>query len=314
LDARAPVIAVVGCGRWGGNIVRDLVVLGCTVVAVDPVPKRRALADATGAARSVPVLGACGAVDGAVVAVPTSLHAAVTAEVLELGVPTFVEKPLTDDPSSAADLVVRGGDRLFVMHKWYYHPGVEALADLATVGRLGDLVGVTSERIGVEHDYPDADATWILGPHELTIGQRIIGTFPEPVAALADVTAYRAVGLEVICRTASQVWHRWSVSTRPLPIRRQIVVHGTRAVGILADPYARHVEIVAGDGALRSAAVELIDVSPEYPLLRELRTFRDHLRGGPPPPTTGVHGLVVECISRLRALAGLPPAGSAIRF
>jgi predicted dehydrogenase len=313
VSRRAPVIAVVGCGRWGSNIVRDLVALGCCVVAVDPVSERRRQAASAGAARSASTLDACGTLDGAVVAVPTTRHAVVTAEVLDLGVPTFVEKPLTDDPASAADLVARGGDRLFVMHKWHYHPGVEALAELATGGRFGQLIGLTSERIGVEHDYPDADATWILAPHEITIGQRILGTFPGPVAALADVTMDRAVGLDAVCRTESEVWHRWSVSTRPLPVRRQIVVRGTHAIGVLADPYARHVEVITGDGSRRRATVELVDISAEYPLARELRVFRDHLLGGPPPPTTGTDGLaVVECISRLRTLAGLPPTGSGI--
>lgn len=79
MSAGSPVVAVAGCGRWGTNIVRDLMSLGCSVIAVEPDSERRARADAAGVTRAVPTLADCGgAVDGAVVAVPTNLHAAVT--------------------------------------------------------------------------------------------------------------------------------------------------------------------------------------------------------------------------------------------
>ena len=41
---------------------------------------------------------------------------------------------MTDDLRGRARLVEHGADRLFVMHKWHYHPGIEALADLALAG------------------------------------------------------------------------------------------------------------------------------------------------------------------------------------
>ena len=72
------------------------------------------------------------ALDGAVVATTTSTHARVVEELLERGVPVFCEKPLTDDADAAARLAARAPDRLFVMDKWRYHPGVRrARRDLA---------------------------------------------------------------------------------------------------------------------------------------------------------------------------------------
>jgi hypothetical protein len=41
-------------------------------------------------------------------------------------------------------------------------------------------------------------------------------------------------------------------------------------------------------------------------LLRELRTFVEHLQGGPPPRSSAAEGaLVVSAIADLRSLAGL---------
>ena len=48
-------------------------------------------------------------------------------------------------------------------------------------------------------------------------------------------------------------------------------------------------------------------MSPELPLLRELRAFLDHLDGGPPPRSSAAEGAaIVRTISELRLLAGLP--------
>jgi hypothetical protein len=51
---------------------------------------------------------------------------------------------------------------------------------------------------------------------------------------------------------------------------------------------------------------ELRPISQELPLLRELRTFVEHLQGGPPPRSSAAEGaLVVSAIADLRRLAGL---------
>ena len=48
-------------------------------------------------------------------------------------------------------------------------------------------------------------------------------------------------------------------------------------------------------------------ISTELPLLRELRAFVEHLRGGPPPRSSAREGAeIVETIAELRSLAGLP--------
>jgi predicted dehydrogenase len=53
---------------------------------------------------------------------------------LPIGVPVYVEKPLTDDPESARRLADTAPDRLFVMDKWRHHDGIRALAAIAHTG------------------------------------------------------------------------------------------------------------------------------------------------------------------------------------
>ncbi len=303
------MIAVVGCGRWGRNIVRDLISLDCDVIAIDPSDDARVDALGLGASSAFAAMSEYpgdGALDGVVVAGPTRMHVRLAREALERDVPVFVEKPLTDDVASARVLVELGGDRLFVMHKWHYHPGIEALAEIANGGRLGRVHGVTSERVGEAKRSDDMDAIWLLGPHEVTIGSRILGSFPTRVEAVADVVGGRLSGLDCIARWDDDRWHRWTISTRPEPGRRRVVVHGAEGHAILPDAFATHVELSwSPDGA--TAREELVPIGQDQPLERELRSFRDHLLGGPPPPTTGSHGLaVITVLAEVRESAGLP--------
>ena len=57
---------------------------------------------------------------------------------------------------------------------------------------------------------------------------------------------------------------------------------------------------------VRGAEPERRPIDPEWPLLRELRAFVEHVRGGPPPRSSAAeHVEIVERLVALRALAGL---------
>jgi predicted dehydrogenase len=293
-----PRIGLVGFGRWGRNILRDLRALGCPVSVVvrgDPSPAKEA-----GASSTVSSIEQLRGVDGVVVSTPTSTHAEVTERVLDhLDGPVFVEKPLTDDPASARRLAERAPDRLFVMDKWRYHPGVEALRDLAKDGGVGRVRGLRTVRHqwGVHHR--DVDGIWILAPHEIAIVREILGSLPPPVAALGysvgpDATLSAVFG--------SDPWVSLEVSTVSNGYRREIALLGEQAVGILPDPYADHIEV----RRLASDEVRRIAISTELPLLRELRAFVEHVEGGPPPRSNAAEGAeAVATIAELRRLAGL---------
>ena len=123
-------VGLVGCGAWGRFILRDLVSLGCEVAVVARSERSSATAHEGGAAtRRRLDRRAARASTGSSSQRRRSTHAAVVEEALERGVPVFVEKPLTDDPDDADRLAAAAPERLFVMDKWRYHPGVELLGD-----------------------------------------------------------------------------------------------------------------------------------------------------------------------------------------
>ncbi len=298
-----PTVGLAGCGLWGRNILRDLLALDCTVVVADVDPARRREALEAGAAAVVAAPDSLPDVEGIVVATPATAHGAVVEGLLGRSVPIFCEKPLTTDVGSARRLADLGGGRLFVMHVWRYHPGVACLAALARSGELGPLLALHTERKNWTSPRTDTDAIWTLVPHDLSIAIAILGAIPPPRSAAVEMIDGRPVAMMALLGDAPFL--SIDCSTRYAEKRRAIRLHCRDGVAVLPDGESGHIEILrAGRGG--KLEVERRACAGEAPLMRELRLFVAHLRGGPPPPTDAAEGAaVVAAVAALRDLAGV---------
>jgi predicted dehydrogenase len=304
----SPRVALVGCGRWGRHVLRDLVALGCETVVVARSETSARTAIEGGAAAVVRSVGEIPEVAGAVVVTPTTTHAEVVDELVERDIPIYVEKPLTEDPRVAADLAARAPDRLFVMHKWRYHPGVEELGSIARGGELGAVSGVRTTRVGWGNPHGDVDGVWMLAPHDISILLEILGTIPEPRAARAETVGSLVTGL--VGLLGDDPWGAIEVSIAHSDRRREIRLICEDGVAVLADPYADHVLITRGElmGPDASPDTERRGISTALPLMRELRAFVEHLGGGDPPKSSAKEAVQeVAAIGLLRELAGVSP-------
>ncbi len=297
-------VGLVGCGAWGRLVLRDLVALGSDVTVAVRSPEGKAAAVEGGAVEVVDLVADLPEVEGIVVVTPVGTHAPVVESALERNVPIFVEKPLTNDLADADRLAVAAPDRLFVMDKWRYHPGVELLAAIARDGELGEVVGLRTSRLGWGNPH-DVDGVWVLAPHELSIGLEILGEVHAPRAAVADSVDGEAFGL--VGLLGHRPWHALEISTRSADRRREVSLVCESGVAVLPDAYSDAVRIYRGDATKTTPpAPELRPISGELPLLRELDAFLEHLDGGPPPRSSAAEGAaVVRAITELRALAGL---------
>jgi predicted dehydrogenase len=299
-------VGLVGVGAWGRLILRDLVSLGCrvTVVVRDETKHRDALeGGAVAAAARIEELPTDLA--GIVVATPTSTHGAVVEALLPRGVPLFVEKPLTNDAGHAAWLAELGPDRLFVMHKWRYHPGVELIGEIARSAELGPVVGLRTVRVGWGQSHGDVDAVWILAPDDLSIALEVLGTIPQPRSAVVETVKGIASGLVGIL--GDDPWFVFDSSTTHPVRRREVRLLCRDGIATLADAYDDYVLVTRGEiwGTI-TREEEARPISSEFPLLRELRAFVEHLDGGPPPRSSAAEGAAeVAAVERLRQLAQL---------
>ena len=283
-------IGLVGCGRWGKLIARDLVALGTDVVAVCRDDTTRANAQQAGVDRIVTSVAELGPVDGVVVATQTSAHSDAILEAAALKVPIFTEKPMTNNVEHARMLLETLGDRLFVMDKWRYHHGVLALREVGMSGRLGPIQGVTTSRVGGKLIYDDIDATWALLPHELVIGFEILGSIGLPRSASAVRNGTRIV--QMTAKLGDAPWHQLEVSSIGHNFARQIELVCELGQAWIPDPYADHIALREWEWPENQ--IEKIPVSIEMPLLAELAAFVAFVRGqGPPPKSSAAEGLVV---------------------
>ncbi|MCK6449727.1 MAG: Gfo/Idh/MocA family oxidoreductase [Alphaproteobacteria bacterium] len=300
-------IGLIGCGRWGRHILRDLLSLGASVSVVTRQADGAELLRA-GAAAVADSVAALPPVDGFVVATPTSTHAAVI-ESLPAGAPIFCEKPLCDDAGRARRLLEIARDRLFVMDKWRYHEGVLALAAVARAGELGPVLGLRTTRVGWGHDYADVDCVWTLLPHELGIAREILGRALPPRGAVADRNADGVLGMVAIMADAGGPWHVAEIGARSPERQRTVTLLCRDGSARLTDAYADHIELIPSppaNGKADALPPTKRPIAVTMPLLAELKVFVDHVRGGPPPKSAAAEGAAaVETIAALRRLAGI---------
>ncbi len=298
-------IGLIGCGRWGQFILRDLRSLGCEVSVVARSEMSFERAKQNDATRIVKNLIQMPKVDGFVVATPTVTHGEILEHLLTFDKPIFVEKPMTNAVSSAKKIADLGAGRVFVMDKWRYHAGILALAQLARSGELGAVLGLTTTRFGWGNPHLDTDAIWILAPHDLSIALEILGHIPEPLAAVVEVIS-EAVSWRALL--GKKPWLSMEVSARSKSWKRRFVLHCELGYAELDDSYDDFITIYRDQGNVRqqTPSAEQRFVGKNMPLLAELEEFVGFLRGGAAPKSGVQEGLlVVQTIAKLRILAGL---------
>lgn len=302
-------IGLAGCGRWGRLILRDLKALGCWVAVAAGSPESVANAQSAGADAIVATVDDLPPVDAAVVAVPTQFHGEVVLRLAGRGCPIFCEKPLAHDVAAARRIVETAGERVFVMDKWRYHPGVHALRDIAIGGELGPVQGLATVRVQWGSPHADVDAAWILLPHDLTIALEILGYLPAPLHAVAESDAEGLVAMSAWLSGPS--WLHCEIGIRSPQHWRNIELRCRDGVAVLGDAYDRHIAVLRSNlGARRGAPPEweLRPFVERMPLMAELDAFVTYVNGaGPAPRSTAAEGLrVVETIAELHRLA-CPP-------
>jgi hypothetical protein len=161
--------------------------------------------------------------------------------------------------------------------------------------------------LGWGNPHHEVDSVWVLAPHDLAIALEVLGAVLPARSAVAEHVNDVPVGLFAHC--GDSPWHAFEVSSRRRTEHRSALLLCRDGTAELADSYADHVIITRGQsGWVKSPpAAEQRALSNDMPLLSELRTFVQHLAGGPPPKSSVHEGAaIVRVLADLRRLAGLP--------
>lgn len=286
-------IGLIGCGAWGRHILRDLKACGAVVHVVAKSDSSRRNAAAHYADSIVEDVADLPTVDGYIVAAPSSMHASIIDGLLPTNRPIFTEKPMTTDVESAKRIVRQAGDRVFVMQKWRYHPGIERMRQEIASGALGEIVGIHIQRWGWGCPHRDVDAFWVLMPHDLSIVLHWLGRIPPLRSVRPSIAGAADLGVVAQLQDAGGPPITIDMSIAAPEHRRTFTIVGTQASLELRDSYDTAIRVRRGAPADPAARAETIEFGNDMPLMLEIRAFLGHLQGGPAPLSSAEEGLLI---------------------
>jgi predicted dehydrogenase len=287
--------AVIGVGHLGRHHARILASLpGITLAGVvDTNPDRATQVAAEhgtaafGAFREIP-----GKVDIVVVSVPTESHALVTMPLIDAGVHTLVEKPVTRTVAEADALIAAAktaGVVLAVGHSERFNPAV-----VAARPHVRDPRFIEVHRLGTFPDRSlDIDVVLDLMIHDLDL---ILSLVP------SEVEGVEAVGVPVLTPKVDIANARIRFANGCIanltasrisrdPVRKIRFFQRDSYVSI--DTASREVEmykLMPQSGALPKIDGGKLEVSGDEPLQKQLEDFIGAVRDGRAPAVTGEQG------------------------
>ncbi len=196
------VVAVLGCGYWGPNLIRNF--LQCpeieAVIACDPDEHRLDLVRRRFRwVRTTPRTSAVlndPAVEAIAIATPVALHYELASAALRRGKHVLVEKPLarcTAEASHLLALAEANGRILMVDHTFLFTDAVQKLKELVISGEVGEPLYFDSVRANLGLFQPDVNVIWDLAAHDAAI---LLYLIEEPPAAVSAVGVRHYYDLE----------------------------------------------------------------------------------------------------------------------
>jgi predicted dehydrogenase len=309
-----PHIALIGCGDWGKLILRDLKKLGCYVTVVT---KNSQIPSSLHADACIHNIDDLPVVDGIVIATETVSHAAVIKQVDKFNRPIFVEKPVVssiDEISIVKNAI--NADKIYVMDKWRYHPGIIKLAEIVEKKELGNLLSISTTRINWSNPHIDVDGSWILLPHDISIIQEIVKMRVQVLSSIATEWGAGVISLSAHLTTMTGIKCSVEISTCSPLKRREITIVCEQGVATLSGEYGNKLQVFSRNKhgvALEQARTELT-ISDEMPLYSELEAFVNFVAfDSQPPKSTLEDGIeTVELIQKMRTLAGVTKSGKLV--
>jgi UDP-2-acetamido-3-amino-2,3-dideoxy-glucuronate N-acetyltransferase len=311
-----PTIAVLGCGYWGKNLVRNFHALGALKVICDPAESGRAAARqmAPGIEIAEDYAGVLQNSDVSAVAIaaPASSHFRLVKCAFLAGKDVFVEKPLCLKIEEAKELVTLAESRqrvLMVGHLLQYHPCIQKLQALLATGELGKLHYVISNRLNLGKIRREENALWSFAPHDISVILSLAnGQVPEKIICSGGTYLNQGVADTTLTAMAFPGGLKAHVFVSWLnPFKEQkLTVIGSAGMAVFDDTKAWPEKLVVFRHYLlwqhgqiptpNNSHGEAVGVPESEPLRNECQHFVDCCRDRRIPRTDGHEGLRVLSI------------------
>lgn len=283
-------IAVVGCGHWGKNLVRNFRAIGALRAVCDPSEAGRAtaaeLAPEAEIHSDIEVVIEDPSIGAIALATPAETHCELAIRAMEAGKDVFVEKPLALTYGEGLKMEQRAAelDRiLMVGHLLEYHPAVLILREMIEKNELGRINYIYSNRLNFGKIRVEENALWSFAPHDIAVILRLIGELPLEVTSvggsyitpnLADVTVSN---LHFRTGVRAHVFVSW---LNPFKEQKLVVV-GDRKMAVFDDTlsdekltlYDQCVDFDGHSPVLQKGEATVVPISRDEPLRSECEHF-----------------------------------------
>jgi len=312
-------VAVVGCGYWGPNLIRNFSGLAdCQMKVICDLDIKRlnhlkALFPAVEISTSFKELVARQDVDALVIATSASTHYAMAKQSLLAGKHTFIEKPMATSSAECDELVQLAADRdltLMVGHTFLYSAPVRRIKQIIDAGEIGELRYISARRLNLGLFQRTINVTWDLAPHDISIILYITGALPHSVncqgnshitKGVEDVTSMCINFNQGLFATVQNSW------LDPRKVREMTIVGSRRMIvyddvqplekvriyDVRVDTPPHYDTFAEFQFSYHYGDSVIPYVKQEEPLKVECQHFLDCIRTGGRPLTDGVHGAQV---------------------
>ena len=308
-------IAVIGCGHWGKNHVRNFAELGSLGAVCDP---DKTLSSKFADLYSVKNLSfdqilKDKSIEGVVLATPAPLHASMSIKAMDEGKSVFVEKPISMNEEEAKEMInasKRNNVELMVGHLLQYHPIFKRLLSMSNSGEFGELRYIYSNRLSLGKIRSNEDVIWSFAPHDISMILALAKCEPNKVVTQRlisiqkNITDIATIHIDFPSSLKSHVSVSWINPCK----EHKLVVIGNKSMAVFDDTkpwseklaiYKHIVEIQDIPPTISKADVIYVDVPESEPLRNECSHFIDVVNNSKKPLTDGEEGLrVLKVLSR----------------
>lgn len=293
-------VAVVGCGLWGKNVVRNFYNLNAlhTVCDLDEDNLNKIRSEYPGVHTTNDILEIVNnpVIDAVAVVTPSHTHFKNVRMMLNAGKHVYVEKPISTVAEEAKRLMELADSKnltLLVGHLLLYHPAVNRLKMLVNEGALGKISYVQSDRLNINYFKNDRSVMWDLAPHDVSMTAYILGKKPLKVISAVgassdfnDIMDITHVTIEFEDGIIGQISDSWIH-----PVKRvNLMVKGTKATAVFDDTASEDKLKIFDHTRPGNVKYEALDFLEIEPLKLECSHFLNCIEQGTKPRSDGLNG------------------------
>jgi len=328
MESIMTTLAVIGCGRWGPNHIRNFNSLpNSTVKSCADLDNKRLKRIKTAfpnilTTKDFGDILSDKDIDAVVVATPTSSHFAIAKKALKSGKDVLCEKPLTINIKESEELVKLAKKTkriLMVGHVFLFNAGIQKLREIIQKKQLGKIYYIQCTRTNLGPIRGDVNCVYDLASHEIYICSYLLDSKPSNLIAKGEDFLQR--GIEDLAFISMSYPQKTLVNIHvswldPVKVRKITVVGDKKMAiwddmdpvepirifnkGVFREPFYENFgefQFLTRDGDIHSPKIQVGE-----PLKNQATHFLDCVENRTKPISDGQSGLdVVRILSRIQA-------------